>query len=65
MATGNRVWDMHNRGLITFDSICRKVGNGQSIRFWNDVWCGHIMFRARFYRLYVVACNVDVLVNDY
>lgn len=40
------VWDMYNKGLITFDSIYRKVGNGENTRFWLDVWCGDIVLKA-------------------
>ena len=65
MGIVNTVWDMHYRGLIPFDSICRRVGNGQSISFWNDVWCGDIMLRDRFPCLCVVASNVNALVSDY
>nr|GEW79873.1 hypothetical protein [Tanacetum cinerariifolium] len=31
---------LHNRNLIMMNTLCRKVGNGLSIRFWKDTWNG-------------------------
>lgn len=58
-------WDLHNRGIIPFDSVCRKVGDGGNTKFWVDNWCGSISLRARFPRLFDVARNKDAYVKDY
>nr|GEY05972.1 reverse transcriptase domain, reverse transcriptase zinc-binding domain protein [Tanacetum cinerariifolium] len=31
---------LHNHNLISMNTLCRKVGNGLSIRFWKDAWNG-------------------------
>nr|GEW58135.1 RNA-directed DNA polymerase, eukaryota, reverse transcriptase zinc-binding domain protein [Tanacetum cinerariifolium] len=36
-------------------SLCnRKLGNGGSTQFWNDIWCGHQALKNRFPRIYML-----------
>lgn len=58
------VWGLHNNGLISFDTMSKKVGNGANTSFCNDVWCGDIMFRARFHHLFAISRNRDVVVSE-
>lgn len=41
------------------------VGNGRSILFWEDVWCGDSPLRAEFPRLFRLALNKNSLVKDF
>ncbi|TYH19946.1 hypothetical protein ES288_A05G392700v1 [Gossypium darwinii] len=41
------------------------VGNGHSILFWEDVWCGDRPLRVEFPRLFRLALNKNGLVKDF
>ena len=40
-----------------------KVGNGESIRFWEDKWCGQSSLATQFWDLYNIAIERDVTVG--
>jgi hypothetical protein len=35
--------------------VCWRIGNGQSVRFWEDHWFGHCSLAIQFWELYVKA----------
>ncbi|GKF20860.1 hypothetical protein Tco_0069498 [Tanacetum coccineum] len=42
----------------------RKVGDGASVAFWNDVWIGNSNLKTTFPRLYSLEIAKDCLVAD-
>jgi hypothetical protein len=59
-------WDFGRtlgRGENLFCSHTRLIlGNGSSIRFWADVWCGEMPLKEAFPVLYDIARDKDALV---
>jgi hypothetical protein len=53
-----KVWG-HFSQLISF-----KVGDGSSLKFWLDSWCGEISLRDQFPELHRIASHPDALVQD-
>ncbi|PWA59872.1 reverse transcriptase domain, Reverse transcriptase zinc-binding domain protein [Artemisia annua] len=50
---------------INLNSIfLRKVGNGSSIKFWNDVWIGNTDLKSIFPRMYYLENFKDCLIMD-
>lgn len=48
-----------------FDNgLCRKLGEGNSIQFWNEPWCGRIALRDRFTRLYLISAQQNTTIKD-
>nr|GEX23871.1 hypothetical protein [Tanacetum cinerariifolium] len=45
------------------NTLCRKVGNGLSIRFWKDAWNGGGTLISRFNRLFHLNTNEDCLLS--
>lgn len=44
-------------------SLCRrKLGNGETVSFWDDCWCGDQSLKSKFPRIYLLdndkGCNV-------
>ena len=40
------------------------VGNGQTVKFWKDRWCGAAPFRVSFPTLFSLAISKDAWVKD-
>jgi len=32
-----------------------EIGDGKTIRFWEDVWCGNCCLATQFWELYIIA----------
>ncbi|XP_071732482.1 uncharacterized protein [Rutidosis leptorrhynchoides] len=43
--------------LLPSNVIFKDVGNGRSVSFWHDIWCGTSTFASRFNRLYHLDAN--------
>ncbi|GJY49892.1 RNA-directed DNA polymerase, eukaryota, reverse transcriptase zinc-binding domain protein [Tanacetum coccineum] len=56
---------LHDRNFLPLGTLCRKVGNGTSIRFWKDSWNGNGPLMTRFNRLYHLDANKDCLLSDW
>ena len=41
-----------------------KVGNGESIRFWEDKWCGQASLATQFWDLYSIATEHNVTIQN-
>ncbi|GJU43814.1 RNA-directed DNA polymerase, eukaryota, reverse transcriptase zinc-binding domain protein [Tanacetum coccineum] len=54
----------HARGIITSDSLFRKVGNESSIRFWKDNWDKNGPLSARYNRLFHLDSNENCVLAD-
>jgi hypothetical protein len=54
---GVRVWKNIKSGWGTFLSHSRfEVGDGASVRFWHDLWCGNNALKEAFPNLYGITC---------
>jgi hypothetical protein len=42
----------------------KKVGNGNSTKFWKDVWFGDQSFEIKFPRLFGISLHKDILVSE-
>jgi hypothetical protein len=49
------------KGLFYKNS--KKIGNGNSTGFWNEVWIGDSPFSVRFKRLFELSLNKEITVN--
>ncbi len=46
-------WKTIRNGWDRFSQfVCYKVGDGSSIKFWINPWCGETSLRVRFPELY-------------
>ncbi|XP_071739167.1 uncharacterized protein [Rutidosis leptorrhynchoides] len=51
--------------VITFSSsFAKEVGNGESIKFWSDIWIGSSSLMESYSRLYALESDKQVLVKD-
>jgi len=41
------------------DGVARVIGNGLSTQFWHDPWCGNILLRVRFHRLFQLSLEQE------
>ncbi|GJS84221.1 hypothetical protein Tco_0750762 [Tanacetum coccineum] len=55
---------LHDCNFLPMGTLCRKVGNGASIRFWKDSWNGNGPLMSRFNRLYHLDANEECLLSD-
>ncbi|GKA42376.1 RNA-directed DNA polymerase, eukaryota, reverse transcriptase zinc-binding domain protein [Tanacetum coccineum] len=55
---------LHERNIIPINTLCRKVGDRSTIRFWKDNWNGNGHLMSRFNRLCHLNVNVDCLLSD-
>ncbi|GJX24024.1 RNA-directed DNA polymerase, eukaryota, reverse transcriptase zinc-binding domain protein [Tanacetum coccineum] len=55
---------LHNRNLLSMNTLSHKVGNDFSIRFWKDSWNGNGTLMSRFNRLFHLDTNEDWLLSD-
>nr|GEY55309.1 RNA-directed DNA polymerase, eukaryota [Tanacetum cinerariifolium] len=46
-------------------ALCtRKLGNGESTRFWEDIWCGTNPLRLQFPRIYLLETDMNCLIAN-
>nr|GEX81870.1 RNA-directed DNA polymerase, eukaryota [Tanacetum cinerariifolium] len=45
---------LKQKGLDLLSLCVRKIGNGESTSFWNDVWLGSMPLKSQFPRVYVL-----------
>nr|GEX80684.1 RNA-directed DNA polymerase, eukaryota [Tanacetum cinerariifolium] len=55
---------MHDKGIILYSSIKRKVKDGSTTRFWRDAWIGDNPLERQFPRLFCLEADRDCLVRD-
>ncbi|XP_071687136.1 uncharacterized protein [Rutidosis leptorrhynchoides] len=51
-------------GASFSSSITKCLGNGVSIKFWNDIWFGSERFSTLFHRLYMLETNKDASIAE-
>ena len=44
--------------------LCKKLGNGEKTKFWQDIWCGNDTFWASFPRLATLDKNIECTAAD-
>ncbi|GJU51767.1 hypothetical protein Tco_1221322 [Tanacetum coccineum] len=50
---------LKNKGIDLLSICSKKLGNGESTRFWEDIWFGNTPLRLQFHRIY----NLDIQRN--
>ena len=53
---------LKNKGFNFWDHCKKRIGNGNSTRFWLDPWLGELPLYAKFPRLFSLELNRDALV---
>nr|GEV01413.1 RNA-directed DNA polymerase, eukaryota, reverse transcriptase zinc-binding domain protein [Tanacetum cinerariifolium] len=43
---------LKDKGIDLLSLCFRKIGNGDTIRFWEDIWCGNAPLRTQFSRVF-------------
>ena len=56
--------EINRLGIEFTSSFGRKLGNGESIRFWLDKWIGNYKLCDRFPRLFRFESNKEARVRD-
>ncbi|XP_071740106.1 uncharacterized protein [Rutidosis leptorrhynchoides] len=51
-------------GASFSSSFSKKLGNGNTILFWDEIWCGSERLGDTFHRLYMLESNKDATVAD-
>ena len=50
------LWKAINKEAAQMKQYCRfDLGDGQSIKFWEDAWCGDVPLNEAFFGLYSIA----------
>jgi len=57
------IWKMENWGRNFEDCFKWKVGDRNSIKFWEDRWVGNIILKNKFPRLFSLSADKDVLLE--
>ena len=55
---------LNDRDIIPSYTLCNKVGDGMSIRFWKDNWDGNGPLISRYNRLYHLDSNANCVLSD-
>lgn len=55
---------MHDICVIPLSTLQKRVGKGNSIMSWKDIWVGHQPFAIRFDHLYILNISLDCFVSD-
>ena len=64
-ACGVGVWkEILKEAGWCWDNLVFKVGKGNKIRFWTDMWCGDSALSQRFPHLYILAAHRNEIVED-
>ena len=42
------------------EGVARTIGNGPSTYFWHDPWCGKVLLRLKFSRLFQLSLQQGV-----
>ena len=62
---GVSLWKSIRNGWDRFLQFVRyKVGDGSTIKFWSDTWCGETSLKVRFSELYRIARLKEALVRE-
>ncbi|GKB73439.1 RNA-directed DNA polymerase, eukaryota, reverse transcriptase zinc-binding domain protein, partial [Tanacetum coccineum] len=55
---------LKSKGIDLLSLCVRKIGNGASCRFWDDIWCGNQPFKLQFPRIYQLESVKDCFIAD-
>ena len=55
---------MDNDGIQLFSFCKKKVGDGKSTLFWDDIWLGDSSLKVQFPRVYALETDKSALVQD-
>jgi hypothetical protein len=59
------LWKTIRKGWNHFSQfVSFKVGDGASLKFWMDPWCGEGSLREKYPKLYWIMINTYASVND-
>nr|KAJ0199062.1 hypothetical protein LSAT_V11C600306580 [Lactuca sativa] len=70
---GREVWQtivdcikrMESENVLDSDAFSIVMGDGYVAWFWEDVWCGGMLFKTQFHRLFFLSLLKDGLVSDF
>ncbi|CAL0333597.1 unnamed protein product [Lupinus luteus] len=56
----------HERNLSDWfvDGVRRKLGSGESVSFWSDIWVGDVCLSSQFFRLFQLALDKEASVSS-
>ncbi|MCI18150.1 RNA-directed DNA polymerase (Reverse transcriptase), partial [Trifolium medium] len=57
--------DVQENGSWFARNLSRRLGNGNSTRFWLDVWFGNLSLGERFPRLFSISLQKDAMVSNF
>ncbi|GJZ68542.1 RNA-directed DNA polymerase, eukaryota, partial [Tanacetum coccineum] len=60
----SEVTNLSNMGIDLFSLVNKKVGNGESTSFWNDLWLGDSPLNKRFPRLFFLEVDKNISVAE-
>ena len=55
---------MDNDGIQLFSFCKKKVGDGKSTLFWDDIWLGDSSLKVQFPRVYALETDKSISVQD-
>ena len=58
------VQKLDNDGIQIFSFCKKKIGDGKSTLFWDDIWLGDSSLKVQFPRVYALESDKSALVQD-
>ncbi|PWA87712.1 RNA-directed DNA polymerase, eukaryota, Reverse transcriptase zinc-binding domain protein [Artemisia annua] len=58
------VHQMHEKNIVNYSSMRKRIGNGRNTRFWSDVWVGDQTLKERFPRVFALERIKDCSIAD-
>ncbi|GKC82639.1 RNA-directed DNA polymerase, eukaryota [Tanacetum coccineum] len=55
---------LHEKELVPLSFLQRRVGNGDSTKFWHETWMGNSPLKSQFPRLFRLALNKDCTIRE-
>nr|GEY03161.1 RNA-directed DNA polymerase, eukaryota, reverse transcriptase zinc-binding domain protein [Tanacetum cinerariifolium] len=55
---------LKQKGLDLISFYVRKIGNGESTSFWNDVWLGSMPLKSQFPRVYILDIDRNCFITN-
>lgn len=55
---------MHEKGIISLNTLMKSIGNGCDTRFWTNIWVGETPIMSRFDRLFALEMCKECFVHQ-
>lgn len=56
---------LHDNHVIRSDFMRSSIGNGALAKFWIDVWCGGLILKDHFHKLFALSSLKNAYVCDF